>query len=643
MCGIAGFINIRGKAANPSDLVRMTDIQKHRGPDDQGFAMFSLRRGKYVDYRRGETVSGEFEGGVGFNRLSILDLSTNGHQPMANATGDIVIAFNGEVYNAFDFRPQLEAAGFKFRSRTDTEVLLYLYEHYGLEGMLERANGMFAIVIVDLRKQELHLVRDHLGIKPFYWALQKDTLYFSSEVKSFFVHPDFTRELDADNVDEYAAFRYCAGDRHLLKGVRQLRPGHRLEFTDRGLKVMRYWCPPPIEVQGNRSFSEALDEFSAKLEGSVRSQLLSDVKVGCQLSGGIDSSMVTLMARRQCGADMDSFSIIFKDPKFSEEPWISEAASVAGVDSHRYFFSEDSFFENVEKAAWHLDQPLNHPNSLGIYLLSAKASRLVTVLLSGEGADELLGGYPRFYHAAIRPRIKGLHGIAETLPYAGPRIRRDLGRASEDPVSHFIGSSAFDHLARVPEIRPDFEYKRVLEGRKAIFDEGDGSHLSRCLTYEMQTYLADLLVRQDKMTMASSMENRVPFLDRDLVSFVRTLPESFLIGSKIYRRDTRVRNTKVILKELASRSFSPSFVHRHKSGFPLPLSTYFRNPAFDSWMREKLLPGIKRRGLFSAKGLEKWWSGRTSITEDVREALWIVLSFEIWAQKVVDERFVATS
>src|SRR5262245_28663107 len=224
MCGIAGFFNLNAAPVNPLILTRMIDCQRHRGPDDQGMRLFSLKRGQSIEFRQGEPLCSDlFEGALGFNRLSILDLSQRGHQPMCNDDESIILAFNGEIYNAFDYKPELESVGYKFRSRTDTEVVLRLYEHFGLAGMLERLNGMFAIVIVDLRRGDVHMARDHLGIKPFYWAQQGHTLFFSSEVKSFQMHPSFVTRLDEDNVDEYLAFRYCAADRHLIQDVRQLR------------------------------------------------------------------------------------------------------------------------------------------------------------------------------------------------------------------------------------------------------------------------------------------------------------------------------------------------------------------------------------------------------------------------------------
>jgi asparagine synthase (glutamine-hydrolysing) len=298
MCGIAGFYNLDGAPVDLSVLTRMTDLQRHRGPDDHGAHLFSLVTGGSFRLQNHEPLPAKnFEGALGFNRLSILDLSKQGHQPMLNADGNVIIAFNGEVYNAMDYRAELESAGFQFRSHTDTEVILYLYERHGIDGMLSRLNGMFVIVIIDLRKREIHVVRDHMGVKPLYWTMVGRTVLFASEAKSFLAHPDFRAEIAIEHLDEYLAFRYVAGEDYLLKGVRQLRPGHCMRITGDGVAVSRYWQIPPGDDRRAITPEEAQDRVDHLLRASVKSQLISDVPVGCQLSGGIDSSLISVFAR----------------------------------------------------------------------------------------------------------------------------------------------------------------------------------------------------------------------------------------------------------------------------------------------------------------------------------------------------------
>ena len=587
MCGVAGFVNLDGAPADARVVAAMLRTLRHRGPDDRGQLLLSLR---------GNDIS---DSALGFHRLNILDLSEHGHQPMVNPSGTIVIAFNGEVYNAFDYKPELEAAGFRFRSRTDTEVLLYLYERYGITGMLDRLNGMFAVVIADLRSHEVHVARDHFGIKPIYWTAAGSSVLFASEAKAFLEHPGFTAEIDEAHVDEQLAFRYVAGEASLLKGVRQLRPGHRLTITPDGVTTTRYWSIPDGAEKAQLTRTQAVDQLGDVLRRSVASQLLSDVKVGCQLSGGIDSSLVAMFARSQCGASMDTFSIVFEDPKFSEDRWIGEAAATATANSHCFVFTETSFTGQLQRASWHMDQPISHPNSLGLWLLAEKAREVVTVLLSGEGADEVFGGYSRFASA-------------------------HLPAQSRDAVETFIRATQFQPASKLAKLRRSADLAPALARRAALFHEGDGDHLSNCLKYEMQTFLVDLLIRQDKMTMAHGVENRVPFLDRRVVDFARTLPAEHLVG------DT----TKIVVKELARRRFDDTFVFRPKGAFNLPLSQYFRSAAFTELMEDRLLPGIRNRGLVSEPAVRELWR-RCLSAPALTEVFWIPVALELWAQSLV--------
>jgi asparagine synthase (glutamine-hydrolysing) len=589
MCGIAGFVNLDGAPVDATVVAAMLRAVDHRGPDDRGAVMVSLRHG---------AMAANADTAIGFHRLKILDLTDHGHQPMVNASATIVLAFNGAIYNAFDYKAELESAGFRFRSSTDTEVVLYLYEHYGLEGMLERLNGMFAIVIADLRSREVHLVRDHFGIKPLYWTQAGATVLFASEAKALLAHPAFTAAIDTNYLDEQLAFRYVAGEASLLEGVRQLRPGHRAKITPEGVTTARYWTIPDPAGKAQPTRDQAVEQLDDILRRSVASQLMSDVTVGCQLSGGIDSSLVTLFASAQSSARMEAFSVVFEDPKFSEEPWIAEAAGIAGVHSHRFLFSERTFTDRLELATWHMDQPISHPNSLGIWLLAEHARERVTVLLSGEGADEVFGGYSR------------------------------ICDAPERSAEAFIRATQLQPASKLARLRPDADLGPALARRMALFHEGHGDHLSNCLKYDMQTYMVDLLVRQDKMTMAHGLENRVPFLDRRLVDFARALPAEHLATD---------RSTKVVVKELARRTFGDAFVDRRKGAFNLPLSQYFRGATFTELMEDRLLPGLRQRGLVSEPAVRALWK-RSLSAPALTEVFWIPVALELWAQQFVDRR-----
>ena len=599
MCGIAGFVNLDGAPADAGVLGAMTDMIRHRGPDDRGTHLLSLR-------------GGTPDTALGFQRLKILDLSERGHQPMVGPDGSTALLFNGEIYDAPDHRAALERDGYRFRTATDTEVVLALYEREGLERMLERLDGMFAIVIADPRRGLVHLVRDRAGIKPLYWAQCGSTVLFASEAKAFLAHQAFSAEIDPMQVDELLAFRYVAGPASLLKGVRHIQPGGRLTITPGGVTESRYWSIPDHPEKPHRSGEDAVDRLEHLLGRSVQSQLRSDVSVGCQLSGGVDSSLVTVLARQHCPAGTNAFSIIFNESKFSEERWIVEAAVTARATSHRFVFDEDEFIGTLDDASWHMDGPISHPNSLALWLLARRSREHATVLLSGEGADELFGGYARAYGASVGSCRPGMN----------------------DPVDWFIGASQFHSEARLARLRPAANLRLALEKRRALFEEGHADHLSNCLKYDMQTHLVDLLLRQDKMTMAHGVENRVPFLDRHILEFARSLSAEHLVGPS---SSAGLPATKIVVKELARRSFDAAFVYRRKSAFNLPLGQYFRSRRFVSLMEDRLLPGMASRGIVDVAVVRRWWR-RALSAPSTTEGFWIPVALELWAQQFVDGR-----
>ena len=596
MCGIAGFVNLDGAPADARVLEAMTDMIGHRGPDDRGTLCLSL-------------CGGIHDTALGFYRLKILDLSAGGHQPMTSRDGSTALLFNGEIYDAFDHKAELERDGYRFRTGTDTEVILALYERRGLERMLERLDGMFAIVIADTRSGAVHLIRDRVGIKPLYWTLCGRTVLFASEAKAFLAYPAFRAEIDPAQVDELLAFRYVAGEASLLKGVRHVQPGHRLTITPDGVRESRYWNIPDHPEKLRLSREDAVDRLGDLLGRSVQSQLRSDVSLGCQLSGGVDSSLVTVLARSHHDADLSAFSIVFDEPKFSEERWILVAAGTARVDSHRFVFDEAAFIGALDSASWHMDEPIGHPNSLALWLLAQRSREHATVLLSGEGADELFGGYARFLDAQA----------------AANGSRRPRGH---DPVDAFIRASQFHSEARLSKLRPAANLRPAIEKRRSLFQEGHADHLSNCLKYEMRTHLVDLLMRQDKMTMAHGVENRVPFLSRQVIEFARALPAEHLVNAQ---------STKIVVKELARRSFDAAFVDRRKSAFNLPLAQYFRSGPFVALMEERLLPGMASRGLVDVSVVRRWWR-RALSAPSTTEGFWILVALELWAEQFIDGR-----
>lgn len=630
MCGLIGVLHVDGARVDAHALQSMTDAQRHRGPDDRGAVVFSLRRRAWADAPVGCPVVGDFEGGLGFTRLSIIDLSPHGHQPMISNGGGVLLAFNGEIYNAVEYRHELEAYGCTFRGHSDTEVILYLYERYGLEGTLARLNGMFALAIVDLRAQRVFLARDRFGIKPLYWYRRGNVVLFASEVKAFRHHPHFEARVDANHVAEYLAFRYCAGDRFLLENVKQVEPGSWVELSESTIQVRRYWSLPASRPESGQRFASAVSELSARLSESVRMQLMSDVPVGCQLSGGIDSSLVTAFAKqhRSESTQLQAFSIVVDDEHLSEERWIDEAARRVNVICNKFRMREGDFLNRIERATWHLDQPLNHPNSVGIYYLAERSRRDVTVLLSGEGADELLGGYARYFRSMFHPVLNALEPVARLLP-GRPRLSSFV----QDRVGWSICASSYspDQVLRRVSVYADLA--KAVEVRRAMFP-ADGSFLRRSLNYELATHLVDLLVRQDKMTMAHSLENRVPFLDHTLVEYVATLPDAFLVGRRFASRNVEMRNVKRVLKKLAERFFASEFVYREKCGFGVPLARFMAGAAMRSLIGDVVLPRARDHGLFDANAVRQLLV-QPSIPGHA-EVVWSCVALGLWVHQFVN-------
>jgi len=634
MCGLVGVINTDGRPADAAVILRMMDAQRHRGPDDQGLHLGSLATGRQAAQKIDVplTINNEYEFGIGFNRLSIIDVSARGHQPMMSNEGSALIAYNGEVYNAPVHRPALEAAGYKFRGHSDTEVILNLFCKHGIEGTLERLNGMFAFCLVDFANQEIFLARDRLGIKPLYVWEGNGTILFSSEIKSFLQHPSFRAEIETELLDEFLMFRYCTDEKTLLKGVRQIPPGHFMRITPVGNQIERYWSLSVRDHTGPGSMAEAVDGVSSHLKRSVGLRLISDVTLGSQLSGGLDSSLLTILAAKNHKSRLDAISIIFEDANYSEEKWIDQVREIEPLSVHKFFLDDDYFVDNFKRATWHLDQPLNHPNSIGILKIAEVAKPLVTVLLSGEGADELFGGYPRFSTAALLNNIDPLMPLLRGLfVRRGGRIGAFLAEIDYDLPSLVAAGSATLYPTACRELKPDFSMTGALASRRQIFAKTEGEFLARCIDFELQTYLRDILVRQDKMTMAHSIEARVPYLDHELVEYARTIPAKYLARAKGF--GATERRTKGVLKKAALQYFDADFVYRKKSGFPLPLRRFFSDARFIELMEDQLLPGIHDRGLMDFAAIDRSWRRKNKDDGSSIQIVWIAAAFEMWAQK----------
>lgn len=634
MCGITGYINLNNKPIkNTSTILRMLRIQKHRGPDDSGIRVFSLVSGQSLEYGivEPQPVESNFEGVLGFNRLSILDLSTNGHQPMISPDKKVILTLNGEIYNAFDYKPEMEKWGYSFKGTSDTEVVLALYLRYGINGLLDRLNGMFAIVIADLGNSILYILRDRFGIKPMYYISAGETLAFSSELKSFKYIDNFSFRLDEEQLDEYLLFRNNLRGT-LFRDIQSLSPGHYLSYTqESGLKDIQYFdinkYSRTSEIRGDIDYyGEKLEKWLSK---SVQSQLISDVKLGCQLSGGIDSSLVTWLANRKSEkGQFEAVSIVFKDIRFSEEKFIDTVTGNLNIPVHKFLLDPGYFSENIENATWHFEAPLNHPNTVAIYKLSQKAKEYVTVLLSGEGADEVFGGYTRFYDISYPYRSRMLlHQIKKNCIH--PFNIKDYFNREDRAIM----ATAFMTPYMAQKLRTAFRNERATIDRRSLYRSLSGSLFDLQVKYEMLSYLPDLLVRQDKMSMAHSIENRVPFLDNQVVGNSFTIPEKYLL---LRRSPEGFNNEKYLLKKIIAETFGNNFAFRNKMGFTIPIRDYLSDKRFIIYLHDRVLPGIKDRGIFNYALVEEWIERIATIPYYELESLWIMLTFEVWASIYLD-------
>ena len=631
MCGLTGYFNFNGVFESSSLAVReMLTLQKHRGPDDSGILGINTTAGILqempVDSDLPFTIKPDLV--FGFNRLSILDLSVNGHQPMISADGKVALMMNGEIYNAFDYKDELTAKGHRFKSTTDTEIVLALYKEYGMEQMLKRLNGMFAIAIYDFQLKRLFLARDRVGIKPLYVLREKDRIAFSSEMKSFKALPGFKFQLDDTRMNEFLIFRNLVNNT-LFQNIVNCTPGTYLSIDPNGEVIEHHFYNINDEGQDQLNISNAVHFLEEALKNSVERQMMSDVKLGSQLSGGVDSSLVTWYAAKSLEeGQLETFSIVFDNEKVSEEKYINQVSELLLLKAHKYTLDADYYFAAMEKATWHFEQPLNHPNTIGIYLLSQEARKHVTVLLSGEGADELLAGYGWFLQMMQSPYLKK-HFLGKLKQNKNSLL--PFLRYYTNNVQRMVMGSAFGTISTAAAVLENFNLQSGLKERTKVLQGLNGEKLLKYRKYEMLTYLPDLLMRQDKMSMAHSIENRVPFLDNQMISASLKLNQEDLIGFKNGKAEG-----KFALKEICAAKMGESFAYRSKMGFGIPLKEFMSSASFQKKWNNEILPGIIKRQIFSSTALNTWMKNLTALNSAQLDMLWLMTGFEIWAKQYLD-------
>jgi asparagine synthase (glutamine-hydrolysing) len=641
MCGIAGFVATDGLAPDATArALAMRDVLAHRGPDEAGLHLDAFAA-------------------LAHRRLSIVDLST-GQQPLANETGTVWVAFNGEVYNHRDARRELEAAGHRYRTQSDTETLVHAYEQWGDE-CVHRFRGMFAFAIWDAPKQRLLLVRDRLGIKPLYWARVGQTLLFASEIKALLASGLIEPRPNEAALPEVLSTRYVAGADTLFRNVYKLLPGHQLVFEHGQVRISQYWDVPVDEPKRAAPGGDATavqtyaHQFRELLEESVRLRLMSDVPLGMFLSGGIDSSAIAALMARMIDRPLQTFSVAFNDRACNELEYARQVARAIHADAHEVVIDDADFFGALPKLVWHEDEPIAHPSSVPLYFVSALARRHVTVVLTGEGSDELLAGYGKYPRIALNWRAgtiyerllpRGVrHAISDAMIQRLPgRIGR-YARRSFLAMDRTAASMFLDNFASIrlrdqqvllaSRLRREATSSHAYGASLAYFQRPNGHStlLDRLLYADIKTYLVELLMKQDQMSMATSIESRVPFLDHRLVEFVATLPDEMKLSGW---------TTKRVLREAMKGVLPESILNRPKMGFPVPFSAWTRG-RWNGVARDVLLDRRTReRGLVDPPAVDRLLRDHAAGRTDGWDRIWSLMNLELWYRTFIDRDGIQT-
>jgi len=619
MCGIAGFVDSDRSARADVDLVhRMCEVIRHRGPDDEGIRV-------------------EPGVGLGMRRLSIIDLA-GGHQPIHNETESVWVVFNGEIYNYQELRDELEGHGHRFYTSSDTETIVHAYEQWG-EDAFARLRGMFGIALWDRDTRTLLLARDRAGQKPLHYASRGGRLFFASEIKSLLAVRAVEPQLNLAALDHFLAFLYTPRDTSIFEGVHKLPPGHYLRWQDGRIDVRRYW-----QIGAEESFAgteaEAVDALRAVLEDAVRSHLISDVPLGAFLSGGVDSSAVVGMMARASARPVKTFSIGFDDPEFDELEHARTVARHFATDHHEFVVRPDGL-SILDDLIAHFDEPFADSSAIPTWYVSEIARRHVTVVLSGDGGDELFGGYDRYLpHPRVArfdrlplPGVRAAAALAWPLLPHGVKGKNFLRHVARDPDGRYLDSVAFFHAdERAALYSGDVRAAAGLEAERTLgrhFDRFAAlPHDSRMMRFDFETYLPeDVLTKVDRMSMAHSIESRVPLLDNRVIDFAATLPARFKI------KDGR---RKHVLKETLRTMLPDSILSRRKQGFGIPLGTWFRGGLTGLFSDVLDAPRTRQRGYFDGAFVGRLLREHLAGERDHTLRLWQLLVFELWHRQYLD-------
>lgn len=617
MCGIVGYL---GKGSQEI-LKRMADSIKHRGPDDESF---------YIKDNLG----------LGHRRLSIIDLA-GGHQPLSSENNDIWLVFNGEIYNFSELRERLKEKGHRFKTRTDSEVIIHLYEEEG-ETLCRKLNGMFTFALWDEKERKLILARDRLGKKPLYYSFVQGSLIFASELRAMFEHPLIKKEIDFEGLNKYLLYEYIPAPYSIIKRVNKLEPGQLLTYQDGRIGKDFYW---DVEFKKPSSQGDYLRIFEELLEESVKKRLVADVPLGVFLSGGIDSSAIAYYAQKNSAEKIKTFSIGFEDKSFDESNYAFQAARFLGTEHYHKNFSAKDLIDSLGDIAEINDEPLADASIAPTYLLSKFAKEKVTVALSGDGGDELFAGYPTFQAMKIAKLCRFFPDFVKNffqkavnrLPASFDNFSFDFrlkkllsgwGEPLEVQNQIWLGSFSPRQSKNLllPEISCQLDFSESFSDIERLLKNVAGQSLENRLIYlYLKQYLAnDILVKTDKASMFNSLEVRAPFLDYQLVEFVNSLPYSLKL---------RGWTTKYLLKKLMKDKLPKEIVFRKKKGFGVPIARWLGRELKDFTLRLLNKETIQKQGIFNYLEIRKLLNEHFSSRKDNRKPLWTLMVFQMWLEK----------
>jgi asparagine synthase (glutamine-hydrolysing) len=647
VCGIAGIYSFNHSKDFLNIYVdKMCQSMDHRGPDDKGRNVLSLPGGWFC--------------ALGHRRLSILDTSKAGRQPMTNEDKSKWIIHNGEVYNFQEIRKELESLGYRFKSGTDTEVILKAYDAWDTD-CVKRFNGMWSFAIVDISNGRLLISRDRLGIKPLYFTWVENTLLFASEIKAFFEFPDVPRELNLLGLSDYLSYRYVLGVDSLYKRIQSLLPGHNLCIESGEAKANQYWELPILPTKNDPGEKEVIEQTADLFKKSVIYRMISDVPLGAYLSGGIDSSAVVAEMAKISSHPVKTFTIGFEEDGFNEFAHARKVSDYFKTDHHEILLQKEDYLNLLPEVIGNKDAPLSVPNEVAVYVLSEELKKYITVVLSGEGADELFGGYGRIFRSALDfKKIEALRNGTSTLSSEeANKLNENLRNRYNDmdygsPLIHFLKQYSYIPNAEKKALLNMEVLKLVgqdilnLTYFESYFNKLEGLDLHEKYIWLFQKiHLLGLLHRLDANTMAYAVEGRVPFVDHDFVEYVNALPLHYKIRwkSSTSEEETKLLNCnqisethdipKYLLRELFRKKLPPMVIKRKKLGFPVPVSQWFKDRKINELTREMLLsPNSRSRSIFERSTLESWLD--SSAPKSVSRhglVLWMLLNIEIWMRR----------